>query len=289
MLPQSGVSLSVNSKPVITEGDIVNVELVQVDLGKCLLFNSHLRRPETSTGFQSSPGSTARDDGERRYGRRATARRSHHERSDLCLCGGAGRRVAGAGEQFEKEFGRDAAGTRAERMMAAARVRVAVAVRMGWCWRSARRGAERLQLYGRRPAPRGPTASRRHNGCSTPGPVIPTPEVRAVSAARAPSFTKVSTSRPSRATAGESLSIVFAAMTGGVRYVSTAAGEAVMGAMSCWNIRGCRRRFIRFMPTWRESEPGMRPGIEVSAGRLWPRWDTVPRLYDSDGPLASSF
>lgn len=37
MLPQSGVRLALNSKPVITEGDIVNVELVQVDLGKCLL------------------------------------------------------------------------------------------------------------------------------------------------------------------------------------------------------------------------------------------------------------
>jgi hypothetical protein len=37
MLPKSGVRLSVNSKPVVTEGDIVNVELVQVDLGKCLL------------------------------------------------------------------------------------------------------------------------------------------------------------------------------------------------------------------------------------------------------------
>jgi hypothetical protein len=37
MLPQSGVRLSVNSKPVITEGDIINVELVKVDLGKCLL------------------------------------------------------------------------------------------------------------------------------------------------------------------------------------------------------------------------------------------------------------
>ena len=37
-LPQSGVSLTVNAKPVIAEGDIVNVELVQVDLGKCLLF-----------------------------------------------------------------------------------------------------------------------------------------------------------------------------------------------------------------------------------------------------------
>ena len=36
-LPQSGVRLSVNAKPVLTEGDIVNVELVQVDLGKCLL------------------------------------------------------------------------------------------------------------------------------------------------------------------------------------------------------------------------------------------------------------
>ena len=37
MLPQSGVRMTVNPKPVITEGDIINVELVQVDLGKCLL------------------------------------------------------------------------------------------------------------------------------------------------------------------------------------------------------------------------------------------------------------
>lgn len=37
-LPQSGVHLTVNSKPVIAEGDITNVELVQVELGKCLLF-----------------------------------------------------------------------------------------------------------------------------------------------------------------------------------------------------------------------------------------------------------
>ena len=37
MLPQSGVRMTVNSKPVITEGDIINVELVQVELGKALL------------------------------------------------------------------------------------------------------------------------------------------------------------------------------------------------------------------------------------------------------------
>lgn len=37
-LPQSGVRVAVNPKPVIAEGDIINVELVQVDLGKCLLF-----------------------------------------------------------------------------------------------------------------------------------------------------------------------------------------------------------------------------------------------------------
>ena len=36
-LPQSGVGITLNTKPVITEGDIINVELVQVDLGKCLL------------------------------------------------------------------------------------------------------------------------------------------------------------------------------------------------------------------------------------------------------------
>lgn len=38
VLPKSGVRLTVNAKPVLTEGDIVNVELVQVDLGKCLVF-----------------------------------------------------------------------------------------------------------------------------------------------------------------------------------------------------------------------------------------------------------
>jgi len=37
-LPRSGVDLTVNAKPVITEGDILDVELVQVDLGKCLAF-----------------------------------------------------------------------------------------------------------------------------------------------------------------------------------------------------------------------------------------------------------
>jgi hypothetical protein len=37
-LPRSAVSLMLNPKPVITEGDITNVELVQVELGKCLMF-----------------------------------------------------------------------------------------------------------------------------------------------------------------------------------------------------------------------------------------------------------
>jgi hypothetical protein len=37
-LPQSQVQVAVGSKPVFTEGDIVNVELMQVDLGKCLMF-----------------------------------------------------------------------------------------------------------------------------------------------------------------------------------------------------------------------------------------------------------
>ena len=37
-LPQSGVNVTVNSKPVLTEGDITNVELVQVELGKCRFF-----------------------------------------------------------------------------------------------------------------------------------------------------------------------------------------------------------------------------------------------------------
>src|SRR3954466_15734457 len=37
-LPQSEVRITVNSKPVLTEGDVVNAEVVQVDLGKCLFF-----------------------------------------------------------------------------------------------------------------------------------------------------------------------------------------------------------------------------------------------------------
>lgn len=37
-LPRSQVGLMVNPKPVITEGDFANVELVQVDLGRCLMF-----------------------------------------------------------------------------------------------------------------------------------------------------------------------------------------------------------------------------------------------------------
>ena len=38
VLPRSGVNVTVNAKPVFTEGDVVNVELVQVDLGKALMF-----------------------------------------------------------------------------------------------------------------------------------------------------------------------------------------------------------------------------------------------------------
>jgi hypothetical protein len=38
VLPLSGVHVTVNSKPVITEGDITDVQLVQVELGKALMF-----------------------------------------------------------------------------------------------------------------------------------------------------------------------------------------------------------------------------------------------------------
>lgn len=37
-LPQSGVQVAINPKPVFTENDLTGVELVQVELGKCLLF-----------------------------------------------------------------------------------------------------------------------------------------------------------------------------------------------------------------------------------------------------------
>ncbi len=37
-LPQSGVRVMLGPKPVLTESDIVNVELMQVELGKCLMF-----------------------------------------------------------------------------------------------------------------------------------------------------------------------------------------------------------------------------------------------------------
>src|SRR5438046_2418073 len=38
VLPKSGVKLALAATPVLTEGDIVNVEVAQVDLGRCLLF-----------------------------------------------------------------------------------------------------------------------------------------------------------------------------------------------------------------------------------------------------------
>jgi len=37
-LPRSGVRLAVAPTPALTEGDIVNVEVMQVELGRCLLF-----------------------------------------------------------------------------------------------------------------------------------------------------------------------------------------------------------------------------------------------------------
>ena len=38
-LPKSGLKLAIGATPVLAEGDIVNVELVQVELGKCLMFS----------------------------------------------------------------------------------------------------------------------------------------------------------------------------------------------------------------------------------------------------------
>ncbi|HVU25266.1 MAG TPA: hypothetical protein VHE13_14150 [Opitutus sp.] len=37
-LPVSGVRIAIAPKPVITEFDVVNVEVAQVELGKCLMF-----------------------------------------------------------------------------------------------------------------------------------------------------------------------------------------------------------------------------------------------------------
>lgn len=37
-LPESGVRISISSKPVISEFDIVDVEIAQVELGRCLMF-----------------------------------------------------------------------------------------------------------------------------------------------------------------------------------------------------------------------------------------------------------
>ncbi len=54
VLPQSAVNLGVNPKPVLTEGDILDVELVQVDLGKCLMFQL---RPAAARDFYRLSGS----------------------------------------------------------------------------------------------------------------------------------------------------------------------------------------------------------------------------------------
>lgn len=38
MLPRSGVNLAIGAQPVFAETDLANVELMQVDLGQCLMF-----------------------------------------------------------------------------------------------------------------------------------------------------------------------------------------------------------------------------------------------------------
>ena len=38
VLPNSGITLALAATPALTEGDIVNVEVVQVELGRCLMF-----------------------------------------------------------------------------------------------------------------------------------------------------------------------------------------------------------------------------------------------------------
>jgi hypothetical protein len=38
VLPRSGVKVAINPKPVFTENDVSGVELIQVDLGRCLMF-----------------------------------------------------------------------------------------------------------------------------------------------------------------------------------------------------------------------------------------------------------
>jgi hypothetical protein len=38
ILPRSGVPIAINPKPVFTEADVMDVELVQVELGQCLMF-----------------------------------------------------------------------------------------------------------------------------------------------------------------------------------------------------------------------------------------------------------
>ncbi len=53
-LPQSGVHLTVNPQPVVAEGDFTNVELVQVELGKCLMFQLS---PSAARDFHRLSGS----------------------------------------------------------------------------------------------------------------------------------------------------------------------------------------------------------------------------------------
>lgn len=54
VLPVSGVRLPVSANPVFSEADIVNVELVEVDLGHCLLFQF---TPEAARALHRVSGS----------------------------------------------------------------------------------------------------------------------------------------------------------------------------------------------------------------------------------------
>lgn len=55
VLPVSGARIAIGDKPVFAEGDIVDVDLVQVELGRCLLF--HLT-PSAARDFYRLSGSS---------------------------------------------------------------------------------------------------------------------------------------------------------------------------------------------------------------------------------------
>ena len=260
-------------------------------LGKCLLIQL---TPSATRDFYrlsvTHQGRTAGDDGQRRYGGRATVGRRITNGVIYVFVEMPETELPALVEQFEKEFGRDAARTRAERMMRGTR-RVAVLVVHAGAGAQRRRGAERLQLVWPTPSTawadgKSPAQWLQHAGSGDPD----SGGFGGVRSAGGQFHEGIDIKPVTRDRRGEPLDSVFAAMPGVVRYVSTAAGDSSYGRYVVLEHPAMTPAVYTLYAHLARIAPELRPGVEVTR-RTSARNDGTQfgRLHDSHGPLASAF